>query len=204
MKLARNVQPSALHPSPLLHRRDLPPIVLARVFIDEEREGNETGTVEFVVTTPEVRCRILGALIWVPTSYPLGSTGQIVDRFWPAGHGAFTFWGDTALWLAKRHEAALISGVKVPTENVVGNIDTPRVFPDPGCLGCEFEAETYGDELWGRLFVDASLLASEGVWVLRAAAADYTGVNEVEWNRVLGKFAIRALNARQFVTTIPD
>lgn len=196
----RIVQPSALHPSPGFHRRDLFPVDLARCSGEESRELASGGVVEFVVTTPEVRSQVRLSLIFVPSTYPGGLVPGlgVIDYFWPTPKPVpfASYFGATALWLAKRDESCNGSGENVPVENLVGDVWAPRPLPDPGCLGFTASAETCNDELWGRFTVDASLIVGfAGKWVLRASAVDYQGVSEQEWNRVVGRFAIRVIKS---------
>jgi hypothetical protein len=150
---------------------------------------------EFVVGSPEVRCRVRGTLVFVPDLVPGGTTplAQTVDQFWPSAMTP-SYFGATGLWLAKRDESTNGSGDRVPTENLVGGVYAPRTIPDQGCLGYTFEAETCSDELWGRLTVDGLAMAgATGKWVLRTSVVAYQLLTENEWRRVLGKFFARAV-----------
>lgn len=182
----RIVQPSALHPSGEFQRRDLPAIDVAFV-AGVGGQGPQTGYAEFVMATPEVRCRIRGSLIFVPQLPGV----DLISTMWDAG-GKF---GGSALWLAKRDEATNGSAERVPVENLVGAYGALRPIPDPGCLGFTFDLEVCADEVWGRFLVDSTLMDFPGKWVLRPSAVAYQAMTDVEWNRLLGRFSVRALHA---------
>lgn len=192
MDSQRKVQPSALHYSPTLQRRDLSPLVLA----DCAAEGRAAdGVAEFAITTPEVRCRIKGVIRWVPSAanpltrpddyhYMSGAPPLPTSRF--AG---------TGLWLAKRDDVDLGGRGMAPVENLLGDIYTPWLV-DRGCLGILFEAETAAMELWGRFYVDLGGFPGPGAWVLKAAANAVEPMNDTEWARVSSRFAIRGQGIR--------
>jgi hypothetical protein len=203
----RIVQPSALHPSPSLQRRDLPPIDLCAVepdgftrdddfgFVVEPAPTVYEGDVDFVVTTPEVRSRIKVDLIYVPNmADPRRQPGP--EYYWldPVTAAHRNLFGNTALWMTKREEPALGGGYSENVENLVGDIYTSQPIPDPGCMGFVGEFETASQEVWGRLHVKSTDLWS-GRWVLKVAANAVYDMNDVEWNRVCSRFACRALGS---------
>lgn len=188
---SRIVQPSGLHASPGFFRRDLFPVDLARIGV--VTNGPPSGTVQFVVTTPEVRTRVRFSLVYVPAV----AGGNPVDTLWPQPKppGFTTNFGATSLWLCKRDESCNGSGERVPVENLVGDVYTPRPLPDNGCLGFTVDAESCNDEIYGRFFVDGTDLAAGGKWVLRVSATAYQEVSQREWDRLVGKLAIRVISS---------
>lgn len=188
-QLIRQVPASGLHPSPGFYRRDLFPVDVARIGVG--LGPGQTGNVEFVVTTPEVRTRVRFSLIFVPDN------GAGVAVLWPQPKppGFTTYFGATSLWLTKRDESCNGSGERVPVENLVGDVYLPRPFPDPGCLGFTVDAETMNDEIYGRMLVDGTNLAGGGKWVLRVSVTAYQDLSQREWDRVVGKLAIRVISS---------
>lgn len=190
-----------------MRRRDLDVKDLCRIDGEDQRSGLPPGgDVVFAVTTPEVRTRLRFSLIFVPFSFPAGSSGDLIDRFWPNPKppGFTTFFATTALWLSKRDEPVNGSAENVPVQNLVGDIWTPTVLPDPGCLGFTREFETCNDEVYGRFHVDSTLFDGfSGKWVLRVSAAAYQGMTEDEWNRVMGRVAIRLIKTGNFGGPVP-
>lgn len=189
----REVQPSALHYSPGFHRFDLPPVILAEViFNDGSTQDPTTGTVEFFVTTPEVRSRIKVALVWVPGA---GESSD-VDSYWVGGGGLpINKFGMTALWLAKRECGMHGSGSFVPVENLAGDIYAGEPIPDHGDLGYIAEVETTAEQVWGRFFIDAGGLRV-GTWVLKCAVDALEDISEREWKRVCERFARQVLYSK--------
>ncbi len=185
----RRVQPSALHPSPGFHRRDLPPVVVAEVALDD-RTRAWSGTAEFAVGTPEVRARIKGLLRWVPdASNPL----TLPEHYWllDPGGAHINLFGTTNLWLAKRDDVDHGGRGLMPVENLAGDRYAGLPIPEPGCLGWVFEAETTVPEIWGRFQIDASGGIGAGRWVLSAAADAVDPMTEGEWDRVCSRFYVK-------------
>ena len=197
----RIVQPSALHPSPTLHRRDLPAIEICTIVGGREARGDDTGVSEIAITTPESRCHVRGSVIFVPSVMPV--PGNAIDALWPTGTPA-GFFGSTAIWVAKRDESTNGSAERVPVQNVAGNKNAFQTFPDIGCLGYAFETTSGTDEIWARINFDArSLVGFEGKWILRVAVAEHEQMREEEWNRVVGRFAVRAIRTCNLVAGSP-
>lgn len=187
----RTIQPSALHYSPGFHRFDLPPRVLAEVvFNDGSTQDPQTGTVEFYVTTPEVRTRIKVALVWVPGA----GESSAVDSYWFNGALHINKFGDTALWLVKRECGMHGSGSFVHVENLAGDIYVGEPVPDTGDMGYIAEVETTAEQVWGRFFIDAAAL-KVGTWVLKCATNALEDISESEWKRVCERFAIQVTSA---------
>lgn len=190
MDSQRRVQPSAMHFSPGFHRKDLPPIVLAEVSLDGGRILPLSGTVDFMVGTPEVRCRIKGLLRWVPAANNL--LRQPADYHYLSGGVPTSRFGGTQLWLAKRDDVDLGGCGFAPVENLLGDIFGPVPVPERGCLGFVFEAETTVPEIWGRFTVDCLAMPGAGRWVLSAAADGVDQMTAEEWARVSCRFYLRA------------
>lgn len=187
MDSQRRVQPSALHLSPGFHRRDLPPLVLATV-LGTSQTGN-SGTCEFMVGTPEVRCRLKGLLRWVPAAGNVLSAPE--DYYFLQGGMPFSRFGASTLWLAKRDDVDMGGRGLRPVENLLGDIFGPVPIPDPGCMGFLFEAETAAPEIWGRLTIDCSGSPGDGAWVLSVAADAVHPMTEEEWARVNSRMYLR-------------
>jgi hypothetical protein len=197
-RLERIVPASSGHPAPDFNRFRLQPIDLAHVTYGGR--GDDEGDAEFVIRTPEVRCRVRVTIMLAPLTFPPGATGDVVDRIWN-GHTApgASLFGGTQLWVAKRDEPGRHSGESLPVENIVGSYASYRPGPDPGCLGFTFDFESCNDEVWGRLHVDASAMTFSGVWVLRASIVGFQGVTPVEWDRVTSRFEARVVKALNLV-----
>jgi hypothetical protein len=188
--------PSALHPSPGFHRRDLPAQLLCRSTLPlDGRTVIGTGTAQFVVTTPDVRARVKLDLIFVPDAAVQAAFPDLLGHFWGTKLAPVNLFDKCALWLTKRGEPG-IHGGHVNVENLLGDIYDGEPIPEPGCLGYHVEAETCAEELWGRVhFGDAeegfAVPMGLGVWYVRAAAHGYEQMSEGEWERVVSRFAIR-------------
>jgi hypothetical protein len=195
MDRTRAGYPSALHPSARFHRRDLPPLVLANVDGTDARSEHPTGgQAQFVVGTPEVRCRIKATVLWIPApENPL----VLPDVYWslqgmpPAPVCRLDGCG---LWVAKREDTALGGRAFSPVENLAGDIFQPAPL-EVGCLGWTVEAETAADEIYGRLTITTTHEPGAGRWVVRAAADAVEEMTGPEWDRVTSRFFIRALQS---------
>jgi hypothetical protein len=189
MDSGRHVQPSALHLSPGFHRKDLPPVVIADV-LDQGRAT--LGDAEFVVGTPEVRCRIKVLLRWVPAAHNPWKSPD--DYHFLAGAPAVPVsrFGPTSLWLAKRDDVDMGGRGCAPVENLAGDIFAGLPIPDRGCLGFVCEAETTVQEIWGRLHLETTS-TGPGRWVLAAAADAMEQLSEREWDRVSTRFFCRVI-----------
>lgn len=189
----RNVitPPSANHPSPGFHRRNLPALVVGRIVHDENVAV--TDDAEFVVTTPEVRARVRIDLVWCPDVSVAAPNEP--ETYWGTSGAKANLFDGCTLWLTKRAEATQHGVGCVNVENLVGDIYAPADIPEPGCLGYHVEAETCAEEIWGRFAVGGVSPAPSGlplgVWVLRVACDQKDEMTEDEWNRVLGKFSVR-------------
>jgi|WetSurMetagenome_2_1015567.scaffolds.fasta_scaffold25843_3 hypothetical protein len=193
-RVGRRVQPSALHLSPCFHRKDLPCQVLANVRIPPAEASIFDGDVEFVVGTPEVRCRVKGLLKWVPAA----TNPYVLPEHYHFLYGGppavpFSRFGQTSLWLAKRDDVDLGGRGCMPVENLVGDIYAGVPIPERGCLGFVFEVEVAVPEIWGRFHIDTADDPGEGRWVLSAAIDAVEQMDEVEWNRVSCRAFVRAI-----------
>jgi len=157
-----------------------------------ERDFPTTADVEFVVGTPEVRCRVKILLRWEPGAdnpavspddyhFLAGAPPVPVSRF-----------GTTDLWLAKRDDVDLGGRGCAPVENLAGDIYAGLPIPDRGCLGFVCEAETTVQEIWGRVHLD-TLNTGTGRWVVAAAADAVDQMTEEEWARVSTRFFSRLI-----------
>jgi len=186
----RQVMRSAFHPTPGLHRKNLPSLILGRISDDFGRVQTTFGLARFVVTTPEVRCLTRIDLHWCP------DTPQTIEDLWGTHDAPANAFAGHALWLTKRGEPGLHGAGQQNIENLLGDCYHGIDVPQPGCLGYHLEAETCADELWGRLRlggVDDQTLTDlpAGIWVLRAACDAVEQLSKEEWDRVLERFAVR-------------
>jgi hypothetical protein len=199
MDSGRHVERSALHYSPGFHRKDLPPVVLANVIDVPAR--SRSGDAEFVVGTPEVRCRIKILLRWVPAAQNLLVNPG--DYHFLVGGVPTSRFGATSLWLAKRDDVDMGGRGCMPVENLAGDIYAGLPIPDRGCMGYICEAETVAQEIWGRLVVDVNGLPGAGRWVLAASADAIEQMTEEEWARVSTRFFARAIRGAELSAAQP-
>ncbi len=191
----RSGYPSALHPSKNFHRKDLPPLRLAEVFVDT-RPWAQTGIAEFAISTPEVRCWIKGALVWTPgAANPL----TLPEDYWFIDAGLpFSRFHDCSLWLTKRQDCPLNGRGCENVENLLGDIFNFAPIPQPGCLGYLFEVQTTAEEIWGRVNLSAVNAPGAGQWMLLACAdLESAEVTKEEWDRLTSRFYAKALKTCQ-------
>jgi hypothetical protein len=142
--------------------------------------------IDFVVKTPNVRCRTRVAI----TLEPQGASAVDVDT---QPYTTFADNGPATLWVAAKTISRGARRKSIPTRNVVGTGAAPLSIPtDARLWGYEFEIETAGEELHGRFVPPTTVGApAEGyTWRVQARYESVVRLSDQEWNQFLGRFGV--------------